>query len=48
MEFFSILPAMTGAVSPFGAFVFERLAQLGRMLMLFGEILRTAFTRRPQ
>jgi phospholipid/cholesterol/gamma-HCH transport system permease protein len=39
---------MTDAVSQFGAFVLEQVGQLGRMLMLFGEILRTTFTRRPR
>jgi phospholipid/cholesterol/gamma-HCH transport system permease protein len=39
---------MTGTVSRFGAFVLGQLAQLGGMLLLLGEILKTAFTRRPR
>jgi phospholipid/cholesterol/gamma-HCH transport system permease protein len=43
-----MLPAMTGAISTFGGFVLRQVAQLGRMLILFGDLLRTTFTRRPR
>ena len=39
---------MTSALSRFGAFVLGQLAQLGSMLLLLGDILRTTFTRRPR
>jgi phospholipid/cholesterol/gamma-HCH transport system permease protein len=39
---------MTGLVSRFGAFVLAQFAQLGGMLMLLGDILKTTFTRRPR
>ena len=39
---------MTGAVSKFGAFVLAQLTQLGAMLILLGDILKTTFTRRPR
>jgi phospholipid/cholesterol/gamma-HCH transport system permease protein len=45
---FSMLSAMTGALSQFGGFVLQQIGQLGRMLLLLGEIVRTAFTRRPR
>jgi phospholipid/cholesterol/gamma-HCH transport system permease protein len=41
-------PAMTGAVSQFGAFVLAQVGQFGRMLILFTDILRTTFTHRPR
>ena len=39
---------MAGAVSKFGAFVLAQLAQLGAMLVLLGDIVKTMFTRRPR
>ncbi|HUK83910.1 MAG TPA: ABC transporter permease [Verrucomicrobiae bacterium] len=39
---------MTGALSRFGAFVLAEFAQLGGMLLLLGDILKTTFTRRPR
>jgi phospholipid/cholesterol/gamma-HCH transport system permease protein len=39
---------MTGAVSRFGGFVLAQLAQLGAMLMLLGDILKTTVTCRPR
>jgi len=39
---------MTGALCRFGAFVLAEFAQLGGMLLLLGDILKTTFTRRPR
>jgi len=39
---------MTSAFAGFVSFVLDELAQLGAMLMLFADIVRTAFTRRPR
>jgi phospholipid/cholesterol/gamma-HCH transport system permease protein len=39
---------MTGALSRFGAFVLAEFAQLGGILLLLGDILKTTFTRRPR
>ncbi len=39
---------MTGAVSQFGAFVLKQVGQIGSMLILFGDMMRTTFTRRPR
>ena len=39
---------MMSAFSRFVSFVLDELAQLGAMAMLFADILKTAFTRRPR
>jgi len=39
---------MTGAISRLGAFVLGLLGQLGELLLLLGNIVRTTFTRRPR
>jgi phospholipid/cholesterol/gamma-HCH transport system permease protein len=39
---------MTAVVSRMGAFLLGQIAQLGELLLLLAEILRTTFTRRPR
>src|SRR2546430_5210611 len=43
-----MLRPMTDAVSRFGGFVLAQLAQLGALVVLLGDIIRTTFTRRPR